>query len=463
MFNSVYPFLDDWTVIAGDFSEGLALLKEVFDHVRQANVKFKGTKCKLFQVRAKILGLLVEDRQVSEDPVRIQKIQNWAFPRTAKELRAFLGFVGFSRQFYEGYAGVAQPLTDCLKKGAKLEENDDTRKAFEQVKQLMINSPTLSLFNPEAEQIIETDASGKYISGVYKNRYPDETERVISFASCCLNAAETRYCTTKRELLATVFALKYWRHFLLGRRVIIRCDNAALSFLLRGKNLTNQLDRYLNFLAIMIIRIEYYRGKSNLLADFLSRRPCGGCKQCFSDASRCARISEVRDGGDVRSCTLSAAQPPISIADVSCDDISDCRQINLRRPPTAQVTELNGARRNVAPASRRWGRRKRRGNGRRRQTAAVVSDFSLQPSVGGTNETSADSKARGDAELVSVIDLVVPAAQCSGQSTEPTVDRNRGKAWLIRRPLNEGRRRWTVHVPMLWDRPSRLRATSDSR
>jgi hypothetical protein len=99
-FNPVYPFLDDWTVIAGDFSEGLTLLKEVFDWVRQANVKFKGTKCKLFQVKAKILGLFVEDRQVSEDPVRIQKIQNWALPRTAKELRAFLGFMGFSRQFY---------------------------------------------------------------------------------------------------------------------------------------------------------------------------------------------------------------------------------------------------------------------------------------------------------------------------------------------------------------------------
>jgi hypothetical protein len=52
---------------------------------------------------------------------------------------------------------VAQPLTDCLKRGAKMKENDDTRKAFEQVKQLMINAPTLSLFNPEAEQIIETD------------------------------------------------------------------------------------------------------------------------------------------------------------------------------------------------------------------------------------------------------------------------------------------------------------------
>jgi hypothetical protein len=50
--------------------------------------------------------------------------------------------------------------------------------------------------------------------------------------------------------------------------VIIRCDNAALSFLLRGKNLTNQLDRYLNFLADYDIRIEYHRGKSNVLADF---------------------------------------------------------------------------------------------------------------------------------------------------------------------------------------------------
>jgi hypothetical protein len=71
----------------------------------------------------------------------------------------------------------------------------------------------------------------------------------------------------------------------------------------------------------------------------LSRRPCGGCKQCFSDASSCARIPQVRDGGDVRSCTLSAAQPPMSIADVSCDEFRTVGKLIYESPPTAQVTE----------------------------------------------------------------------------------------------------------------------------
>jgi hypothetical protein len=59
------------------------------------------------------------------------------FPRTTRQLRRFIGFVGFGWHFYKNHAKIMAHLTVCLKQGAKLVQTPETLQAFNQVKRLM--------------------------------------------------------------------------------------------------------------------------------------------------------------------------------------------------------------------------------------------------------------------------------------------------------------------------------------
>jgi len=54
---------------------------------------------------------------VATDPKKVQAVKEWAVPCDLPELRAFLGLVGYYRQYIPGFAGVAQPLNRLTAKG----------------------------------------------------------------------------------------------------------------------------------------------------------------------------------------------------------------------------------------------------------------------------------------------------------------------------------------------------------
>ena len=81
---------------------------------------------------------------------------------------------------------------------------------------------------PEVQFILDTDASSSGL-GAILSQVQDGQERVIAYVSKALSKSQKRYCTTYRELLALVLVVKHFRHYLLGRRFIIRTDHAALT------------------------------------------------------------------------------------------------------------------------------------------------------------------------------------------------------------------------------------------
>jgi hypothetical protein len=117
-WDEILCFLDDLTIPCITIEQGMQLLQKAFDCIRVANLRLKPAKCKLFQTSAKVLGMVVNNGTVTEDLVEPRLVKDWPFPRTVKELRKFLGFCGYGRQFYPEFSRVVQSLTACLKKGA---------------------------------------------------------------------------------------------------------------------------------------------------------------------------------------------------------------------------------------------------------------------------------------------------------------------------------------------------------
>ena len=107
-------------------------------------------------------------------------------------------------------------------------------------------------------------------------------ERVIAYYSQTHSRAERQYCTTRKELLAVIKAVRHFHVYLYGRHFTIRTDHAALQWLLKFRFPEGQVARWLHQLQQYDFNIEHRAGRKHQNADALSRRPCLAqlCKHC---------------------------------------------------------------------------------------------------------------------------------------------------------------------------------------
>ncbi|GKB06781.1 putative reverse transcriptase domain-containing protein [Tanacetum coccineum] len=216
-----------------------------------------------------ILELLKKEQfqGIYVDPVKIQSIKDWASPKTATEIRQFLGLAGYYRRFIEGFPKIAKPMTKLTQKKVKFDWGDKAEMAFKLIKQKLCSAPILALPEGSEEFIVYCDASIKRLCTVLMQR-----EKVIAYASRQLKIHEKNYTTHDLELGAVVFALKIWRHYLYGIKCTMFTDHKSLQHILNQKELNMRQCRWLELLSDYDCEIRYHPGKANVVADALSRK-----------------------------------------------------------------------------------------------------------------------------------------------------------------------------------------------
>ena len=122
---------------------------------------------------------------------------------------------------------------------------------------------------------MDTDASGFEVGAVLSPEQ-EGVERVIAYYSKTLSPPERNYCVTRRELLATVKAMKHFKPYLYGKKFRLRTDHASLQCLCRSKEPSNQVARWLEILAEFSYTLEHRAGVRHGNADGLSREGLRG-------------------------------------------------------------------------------------------------------------------------------------------------------------------------------------------
>ena len=124
----------------------------------------------------------------------------------------------------------------------------------------------LKITNPEADFLVCIDACKEGLGGVLM-----QEGKVICYESQKLNEHKVNYVTHDLELAAIVHALKMWRHYLLGRKLILMMDHCGLRYLFDQPKLNARQARWMALLSEFDFEIKHIKGKENRVVDSLSR------------------------------------------------------------------------------------------------------------------------------------------------------------------------------------------------
>lgn len=216
------------------------------------------------------LGHTITKEGLKPNNDKINAVLNFPLPKTQTKIKSFLGLVGYYRKFIKDFAQITKPLTACLKKNHKIKVTNEYIESFQKCKELLTNAPLLLYPDFEKTFILTTDASN-FAIGAVLSQGSIGSDKPIAYASRTLNDAETRYSTIEKELLAIVWAVKYFRPYLYGRKFIIYTDHRPLAWLDSVKEPNSKLTRWRLSLGGFNYEIVYKNGKQNTNADALSR------------------------------------------------------------------------------------------------------------------------------------------------------------------------------------------------
>ncbi|WVZ63790.1 LOW QUALITY PROTEIN: hypothetical protein U9M48_013395 [Paspalum notatum var. saurae] len=259
-------FMDDFSVYGKTFDGCLENLEK---RCKEVDLVLNCEKCHFMVREGIVLGHKVSKRGIEVDHAKIKVIEQLPPPTNLKALRSFLGNAGFYRRFIKNFSFVAQPLTNLLAKDTPFVFEDTCLEAFHTLKKALITTPIIQPPDWNAPFEIMCDASDSAVGAVL-GQSKDRKHHAISYASKTLTGPQLNY-TTEKELLAVVFAIDKFRSYLVGAKVIIYTDHAALKYLLTKKDAKRRLIRWVLLLQEFDIEIRDRKGVENSVVDHLSR------------------------------------------------------------------------------------------------------------------------------------------------------------------------------------------------
>ncbi|CAN6576333.1 unnamed protein product [Malus baccata var. baccata] len=266
----VEVFMDDFSVFGDSFDQCLQNLSLVLERCIKTNLVLNWEKCHFMVKQGIVLGHLISNRGIEVDKAKIDAIEKLPPPTTVKSVRSFLGHAGFYRRFIKDFSKISRPLCDLLAKDAPFVVDEACLEAFKKLKTLLTTAPIIAAPDWSLPFELMCDASD-YAVGAVLGQRKDRLPHVIYYASRTLNDAQLNYATTEKELLAVVFALEKFRSYLIGAKVIVYTDHAALKYLLSKKDAKPRLIRWILLLQEFDLEIRDKKGRENVVADHLSR------------------------------------------------------------------------------------------------------------------------------------------------------------------------------------------------
>lgn len=292
----VFCYLDDIIIVSQTFNQHLGDLQEVFARLRANGLQLQPEKCMFCRSELKYLGHVINRRGIQTDPEKVEAVMNIPSPGNPRAVRSFLGMASWYRRFIPGFAQIAAPLNETLKKEVKFAWGERQETAFAALKNALTSAPILACPDFKVPFVIQTDASITGLGAVLTQVQEGE-EKVIAYVSRTLNAAEKNYSVVELECLAVVWAINKLKGYLEGYQFTVVSDHRSLRWLRSLEKPSGRLARWMLELQHYNFEVLYRKGALNQVADALSRAKED---QVRGRPSRLAVLEQAAKGGSCK-------------------------------------------------------------------------------------------------------------------------------------------------------------------
>ena len=305
-------YVDDVLVHSATLDEHISGLARVLNAYQRAGMKLNPAKCIFIASRIDYLGHTVSAKGIEPQEAYIKIISNWPPPKTRHDIQVALGKFGYYRKFVPGYAKIAKPLTDRLQivnkdetaghvangkmaqetvllskmaRKKKMEEpitlTATELKAFNDLKSRLVKYPVLGhpRFTKKDNEpfILDTDWCQETgtIAGCLSQRQRQSNgsyrEVAIGYAAKKLGNSQLNYSSTKGEICAILYFMRYFSYFLTHNKFLIRTDNTGARALKHADDPPGMIQRWRQRLESFDFDIIHRAGSRHGNADALSR------------------------------------------------------------------------------------------------------------------------------------------------------------------------------------------------
>lgn len=266
-------YLDDVVIYSNSWPSHINTLREVFSRLAKASLTVNLAKCEFGKAVITYLGKQVGQGQVRPVNAKVEAIREFPVPKTKRELRRFLGMIGYYRAFCKNFSTIVSPLTDLLSTNREFKWNSECDHAFGAAKDLLCSAPVLSAPDFTRPFQLEIDASGVGCGAVLTQESKLGINHPICYFSRKFSRAQRQYSTIEKEALALLLALQHFEVYVGGSSdpVMVYTDHNPLVFLTRMYNSNQRLMRWALVVQEFNLEIRHKKGSENIVADALSR------------------------------------------------------------------------------------------------------------------------------------------------------------------------------------------------
>ena len=188
-------------------------------------------------------------------------------PQNVKQVKQFLGLVGYYRKFVIRFSDIARPLTQLTQKN---EGFNWTTECFHMLKDYLQEAPILRYPDPSADYILYRDTL-KYAYARVFTQSIDGTDHPVAYTSRLFRGSSLNWEALTKEAYAIYMSVKKHSFYLDSKQITLRSDHLPLKMFLEKNTINAKVNNWIVELESQNINFEFIAGTKNILADTLSR------------------------------------------------------------------------------------------------------------------------------------------------------------------------------------------------
>ena len=268
-------YLDDIIIFSNNEIEHLQHIEEIFTRLEHFGLKMKREKCDFFKKHIQYLGHLIAEDGFTPLPEKLESIRNMPRPKTPKEVKQFLGLIGYYRKFVPRFSDIARSLTNLTRHDTEFIWTEKCDKAFKHLKELLTKHPILRYPDPGRGYTLFTDASGIGWAEVLTQEFEDDKgkkkQHPICYVSGQFRESQQNWAALTKEAYAIYMAIRKLSFYITDAEVTIKCDHLPLKKFLQKQTLNAKVNNWAVELEQFNLKLEWIQGIKNTLVDSLSR------------------------------------------------------------------------------------------------------------------------------------------------------------------------------------------------